>query len=70
MNSYQKRVVEERNALDLKLNGLCAFVQTETFQSLSNADKVLLNQQKDAMRDYLNILETRIKGFYDATNKS
>ena len=63
MISYQERVVKERNQLELKLNGLCAFLHTETFSSLEEEDKRLLENQRCAMADYLQALEQRIARF-------
>lgn len=68
MSNYKERVVEERNELDLKLNGLYAFVKTDTFHNLEDADQDILNMQLMAMDEYLNLLEMRIKRFKDETD--
>lgn len=68
MSNYQERVKKERNELDLKVNGLYAFVLTDTFHNLHDRDQELLNSQLCSMVTYLDILDERIERFRNATD--
>lgn len=62
-DNYKERVVKERNDLDLKVNGLYAFVKTDTFHSLEDSNQELLNDQLIHMTGYLLVLDERISRF-------
>lgn len=65
MEAYQQRMVDEKKALDEKLDALGSFiVGSHEFASLAKEDKMLLRAQRDAMRDYSNVLEKRIARFF------
>lgn len=67
LEDYQKRVVVERDELQLKVLALQKFVETnpqmedELFPRPERRD---LNQQLSIMREYLEILNQRINRFY------
>lgn len=63
MSNFQERVVKERNHLDLKVNGLAAFLYTETYNAIEEGDKRLLQVQFSSMKDYLQALDARIARF-------
>lgn len=59
--NYQERVKIEKEELDIKLNDLIKFIQTnKTFQDLSNTEQRLLKAQQHSMECYSIILETRL----------
>lgn len=66
---HQQRVVEEKAALDLKLEALMHFVTTdmgvtsEIFRGLPSDEKGRLRRQAKAMREYSDILGERIAAF-------
>lgn len=60
---YQTRVIEERAALDEKLEKLDAFVASDAFHDLQEADRVDLMDQRTAMYSYAAILSRRIARF-------
>ena len=66
MEEYQKRVIEEKAALDEKIKKLEAFLSLpESHMSLyvSEMEKARLNSQYDTMVKYSNILNQRIINF-------
>ena len=63
MQEYQKRVIQEKNDLDEKLNGLYVFLNSDASDNLDGKDKTLLVEQSCIMASYLAILKTRIGGF-------
>lgn len=60
MPEYLKRIFEEHNNLQDKINKLLAFVKTESFDELDKTQKENLNKQKVFMLGYLNVLRERI----------
>lgn len=64
MEDWQKRVVDEKVALDIKAAALSRYIEnTETFDPSSNFDDELLNEQLHVMLTYSNILNMRILRF-------
>jgi len=65
MEPYQQRVVEEKAALDEKLNKLAKFVINggDAFKMLFIAEQVRLNKQMVVMEIYSEILRDRIAAF-------
>ena len=64
MQNYQLRVVIESAELEIKYNDLKAFIDSShVFDGLTEFDKDSLQQQLEAMKEYLNVLEGRINGF-------
>lgn len=61
--AYQERVLAEKADLDEKRHKLEAFMKTETFTGLPEADRDLLQQQAAAMDLYASILDKRIQLF-------
>lgn len=64
MQPHEQRVVDEKKALDSKLDKLKAFIETNPiFKTLPAPDQYLLNRQFDAMAEYSHILSQRIERF-------
>ncbi len=63
MSDFKERVIKEKNKLSKKLEKLRAFIGTEAFNELDDADSSLLFTQEIAMTSYLQILEKRIIRF-------
>jgi hypothetical protein len=62
-SEYKQRVVDERMALNDKIDRLAAFVKTPVFTDMDDEDRSLLTQQLRTMRNYLDILDDRITRF-------
>lgn len=60
-DSYIARMSTERDELAEKIERLKRFVQTETHNLLPEENKMLLQEQCDAMSKYLSVLDERIK---------
>lgn len=60
LQPHQQRVVEEREALQEKVEKLKTFIESETFKTLSKNDQKLLKYQLIHMNSYLYVLEVRI----------
>jgi hypothetical protein len=60
---YQKRVAEEKAALDEKLERLSAFVNSPEFRDVPYDQKVLLEHQVVLMKEYSEVLSARIALF-------
>lgn len=60
---YQQRVVDERDALESKLNKLYAFQRTEAYEALDPNPRSLLCRQAYYMGEYLITLNARIRLF-------
>jgi hypothetical protein len=63
---WQYRVKGERDALNVKVKALDTFLDAQATAGepvLNNYDLGLLMAQRDAMTNYLNILERRIERF-------
>ena len=63
MPSHQQRVVDEKNDLAKKLTRLNAFIGGTIYDSLPADERYRLCGQATVMKDYLDILNDRIKAF-------
>ena len=63
MEHYQQRVVDEKAALDEKLNALLVFLDGDIFEGLSQVDQALLTVQAKLMASYSTVLASRISLF-------
>jgi len=64
MQNYQLRVVIESAELEIKYNDLKAFIDSApVFDDLTEYDKDSLQQQLEAMKEYLDVLKGRVNGF-------
>lgn len=66
LQPHQQRVVEEKEALQEKVEKLKTFRETAMFKTLSKTDQKLLNYQLMLMKGYLNILNIRVEIFNGA----
>lgn len=60
METHQIRVCNERDELAYRLDRLCSFVNTSTFDGLSRNERDLLHRQRAVMQQYLSLLNERI----------
>ncbi len=60
---WQQRVVEEKGALDARLERLRSFFLADAINDLSPSDVDLLHQQEIAMSTYSAVLNQRIQSF-------
>ena len=60
MEDFKKRLIVEREELDDKLAKLKAFIGSPRFENLDERNGKLLVSQRDAMRQYSDILNVRI----------
>ena len=63
MKPYQERVVEELKALEEKILSLDAFIQTDDFKAIFQAERTRMERQLEVMHHYARILCWRIEGF-------
>jgi hypothetical protein len=63
MKPHQKRVVDEKTALDEKLNKLKEFLVSDIFDGLTMQEQELLKIQSSYMQSYSDILAERIHYF-------
>jgi hypothetical protein len=63
LQPYQERVVQERYDLNVKILALSKFFDTPMYASLELFDRSILVRQLNVMREYMEILESRIAGF-------
>jgi hypothetical protein len=63
MAEWQKRVLDEREELEGKVDRLMAFMQSDAIKRIPREDMLLLMEQSYAMRKYLHILNQRIARF-------
>jgi len=63
MLEYQKRVIDERSELEIKIDRLISFIAGDTFAAMPVDERVILENQLDVMKEYSEILTTRIAGF-------
>lgn len=63
MQGWQRRVVDEEQALNDKLQKLLMFQTTEQYKALPAKEMALLCRQANAMHDYSNALKCRIEAF-------
>lgn len=59
--TFLDRLVLEHKDLDEKVCKLQAFMKTEGFFDIGEANKVLLKAQLSSMKDYLDILTVRLE---------
>lgn len=59
---FKQRLEVEQKELQEKIDKLGAFIGTEVYEGLANADKRILVLQKKAMETYNNILKIRLEG--------
>jgi hypothetical protein len=60
---YQQRVIDEKRDLDEKIAKLDAFLNSRDIKKVDGDERWRLECQIKVMRQYANILETRIKSF-------
>ena len=63
MEEYQKRVVDERNELGVRLGKLNDFLECTASAQLEPQARTLMERQSVVMDEYLGILISRIKLF-------
>ena len=63
MQPHQKRVIDEKSALDTKIEALTHFIGSPIYHTLSHIDQYLLRRQLVAMNEYSSILKERIDLF-------
>jgi hypothetical protein len=63
MHAHEVRVVEERRELADRLDRLEAFLGGDTFMRLEEGERELLERQARVMREYVDVLDERIRGF-------
>jgi hypothetical protein len=60
---HQRRIVDEKAAVDAKIERLNDFMDTSIFAALDDEDQDLLKEQESYMRGYSAVLERRIANF-------
>ena len=60
---HEQRVLQERAELNLDVNKLTAFFNSETFRGLSEIEKYVMFKQHTAMVEYRSALDLRINLF-------
>ena len=65
MSNYKNRVVDEQVDLEVKLNGLCKFLDGGKPENIDELNWKLLESQYVAMTDYNRVLKQRISLFED-----
>lgn len=61
MEGFLERLITEEKELREKLGKLYSFIVSDNFANLTEMNRGLLKQQKDAMEEYLEILQVRIE---------
>lgn len=61
MSDFKTRLLEERDQLQERVIKLDAFLDSEAFETISEKQQLLLDDQLALMEDYLWILNTRIE---------
>ena len=61
MKDFVKRILKEKEELDIKLTNLESFMETKEYLDLTLDEIVLLLKQRRAMKDYTAILGERIE---------
>lgn len=59
----QRAIIKERLNLSLKIQKLCAFIRSQEFFELSEAEQVRVIAQLDYMRGYKSVLTLRTSAF-------
>jgi hypothetical protein len=60
---YQQQTVDEKKAVDERLQELQEFVKTDEFQALPTNEQVQINQQTEVLGTYARIVNDRVQGF-------
>lgn len=68
MQPHEQRVIDEKNALDTKMDALYAFTYQEVYRNLPKKEQKLLALQFNAMVVYSGILAQRIENFNQESN--
>lgn len=63
MKPHEQRVVDEKQALDEKIEKLTAFTKTDLCMALPFHERTLLHKQLQIMKDYSIVLDQRISLF-------
>lgn len=63
LKPYQQRVVVEHDELTVRLDKLRAFLASDTIETISRAELVVLGMQLLAMECYEGVLRSRIEAF-------
>lgn len=63
MEGWQERVVVERDRLNMRIDALQTFLNSEECEKIAPGDKQLIVEQSCAMVLYLCALDRRIAGF-------
>lgn len=63
LQPHQERVFIEKQELDDKLKKLREFIYSSVFDSLTGNEQLLLDEQRNCMEKYSNILQRRIEDF-------
>lgn len=58
--AYQQRVLDEQDALKMKVDSLHAFIQSGGYYNVHDDEKGMLQAQLNCMQEYLRILNQRI----------
>jgi 5,10-methylenetetrahydrofolate reductase len=66
LQPYQQRVVEEHKALVQRINLLAAFMQTQLFRELDEAERTRMRAQREFMDGYSYMLQLRITAFIES----
>lgn len=63
MEDYKLRVIQEKDALDIKIQHLNKFIVSSIFDTISIKDQNLLRKQHALMVQYSDVLAERIARF-------
>jgi hypothetical protein len=66
VKDYELRVVEEKAALDMKIEKLEAFTESDIYSALDDVDRDNLDEQLLVMQRYSEILANRIDRFEES----
>ncbi|GJH22473.1 hypothetical protein CBA19CS22_38045 [Caballeronia novacaledonica] len=58
-----RELMDEKDALQRRLDWMCAFVASEEYRALESTDRFLVDRQLSHMRDYAHILFMRVARF-------
>ena len=71
MQDFQKKVMEEKKELDIKIEKLDGFIRCNaTYKILSKVERMRLLEQLEAMRWYTRILSERIVAFNENVERT
>lgn len=60
MKDFVERMIAEESELTIKINNLDRFIKSDKFVDLSGTEQQLLQGQLYYMKEYCNVLSTRI----------